>query len=57
MVRLFGAACRGGLRDGWRLDVVLGTFELTQVRLVERRLLLALAVRLIRTQGLADRIA
>ena len=48
---------RGGLGDGWRLDVVLGTFELTQVRLVERRLLLAFAVRLIGTQGFADRIA
>ena len=48
---------RGGLRQGRRRDVVLGMFELTQIRLVERRLLLALAVRLIRTQGLTDRIA
>ena len=57
MVRRVGAAVRGGLRQGRRRDVVLGTFELAQIRLVERRLLLALAFRLIRTQGLADRIA
>ena len=48
---------RGGVGGGWWLAVVLGTLELLQVCRVERSLLLALAVRLIRTQGLADRIA